>query len=353
MFSDNVIENIPAWFNNSGPEADCVISTRARLARNVADHQFPCKASLSERKSIFDEVAAAIRDIPQCKDSTCLNFSAIERISQQFLFEKRVVSNELVNFEGDRGVICDFNNHISIMINEEDHIRMQCMDSGFQPDGVWSALNDIDDELGKNVGYAYDRKWGFLTSCPTNSGTGFRVSFLMHLPGLVLTKTVDSVLSGASQMGISTRGFFGEYSDVVGNMFQLSNQATMGACENEFLKSTKGIIKKIIGYEKKARRRVLKDAKNELEDKVYRSYGILKYARTLELDEFLNLTSAIRLGIECGIVKNITVQTLNRMILLCLPAHMELYFKTIIDKEEKSSIRADMVKKFLPEIIGK
>ena len=353
MFSDNVIENIPAWFSNSGPEADCVISTRVRLARNVAEFQFPSKASLSERKNIFDKVTAAIREVPQCKDTTCLNFSAVERINQQFLFEKRIASNELIRFEGDRGVMGDFNNRISIMINEEDHIRMQCVDSGFQPDELWSALNDIDDELGENIEYAYDKKWGFLTSCPTNSGTGFRVSFLMHLPGLVLTKTVDSVLSGASQMGISTRGFFGEYSDVIGNIFQLSNQATMGACENEFLKSTKVIIKKIIGYEKMARERILKDAKNELEDKVYRSYGILKYANTLELDEFLNLTSAIRLGIECGIIKNITIQTLNRMILLCLPAHMELYFKTIIKEEEKSSIRADMVKKYLPEIIGK
>lgn len=353
MFSSNIIDNIPAWFNNSGPDTDCVISTRVRLARNLADHKFPGKASLSERKNVFDEVTAGVRNVPQCKGCTCLNFSDIERVSQQFLFENRVVSNELINTDGDRGVIYDINSRISIMVNEEDHIRMQTMESGFQPDIAWDAINNIDDELGKKVGYSYNRKWGFLTSCPTNSGTGFRVSFLMHLPGLVLTKTIDSVLSGASQMGISTRGFFGEHSDVVGNMFQLSNQATMGACETEFLKSTKDIIKKVIDHEKTARRRILKDARNELEDKVYRSYGILKYARTLELDEFLNLSSAIRLGIECGIVKKMSIETLNRMILLCLPAHMELYFKTIIDKGGNSNMRADMVKKILPEIVGK
>ena len=353
MFSSNVIENIPAWFNNSGPGSDCIISTRIRLARNLAGHQFPVQASRLERKDIFNEVTEAVKNIPQCKKFTCLNFSDIERVNQQFLYEKRVASSELVNTDGARGAVYDFNSRVSIMINEEDHIRMQCMDSGYQPDEVWAVLNEVDDEIGKSVGYAYDRKWGFLTSCPTNSGTGFRISFLMHLPGLVLTKTIDSVLSGASQMGISARGFFGEHSDVVGNFFQLSNQATMGACESDFLKSTKDIINKITDYEYKARTRIYKDAKNELEDKVYRSYGILKYARTLELDEFLNLTSAIRFGIESGILKNINVETLNRMMLLCLPAHMQLYFKTVIHKEEKSSVRADMVKKFLPEIIGK
>lgn len=353
MFSSSVIENIPAWFNNRGPGADCIISTRIRLARNLSGHQFPGRASLMERKDIFNEVLESVKNIPQCNNFTCINFSDIKRINQQFLYEKRVVSSELINTDGDRGAAYDFNSHVSIMINEEDHIRMQGIDSGCQPDELWAVLNEVDDELGKSVGYAYTRRLGFLTSCPTNSGTGFRVSFLMHLPGLVLTKTVDSVLSGASQMGISARGFFGEHSDVVGNFFQLSNQATMGACESDFLQSTKDIIHKIIDYEDKARRRIYRDAKNELEDKVYRSYGILKYARTLDMDEFLNLTSALRFGIESGILKNISIEMLNRMVLLCLPAHMELYFKIPIKNDEMSSIRADMVKKFLPEIIGK
>ncbi len=352
MFSPDMIERIPVWFSNSGPDADCVVSTRVRLARNLADHHFPAKASLLERKDIFEEIASAVEKVPECNDCTSLNFSQLEKVDQQFLFENRVVSHDLIDADGDRGVICDQDSAIGIMINEEDHIRMQCMAAGCQPARIWELLSTLDDELGKQVQYAFDARRGFLTACPTNSGTGFRVSFLMHLPGLVLTKTIDSVLAGASQMGISTRGFWGEHSDVVGNFFQLSNQATMGANENEFLHATLDSIKKLIQYEHTARERILKDARIEIMDKVYRSYGILKYARTLAMDEFLNLASALRLGIECGILENMTVETLNRILLLSLPAHMELYYNKKIPDDEKQCVRAKIVKEFLPEIPG-
>ncbi len=351
MFSPETIERIPVWFSNSGPDVDCVISTRVRLARNLANHQFPSKASLLERRDVFDEVAAAAEKVLQDTECTALNFSHTEQIDQQFLLENRVVSHDLISCDGDRGVVCDQDSEISIMINEEDHVRMQCMNPGCQPTATWDRLNAIDDELGDQIRYAFDSRMGYLTSCPTNSGTGFRVSFLMHLPGLVLTKTIDSVLSGASQMGISTRGFFGEHSDVVGNFFQLSNQATMGARENEFLDNTLDVIKNITRYEHEARQRIKKDALDALTDKIFRSYGILKYARTLAVDEFLNLASALRLGIGCDIFNGMTIETLNRMILLCLPAHMELYRGSKIQDEEKDSVRAEIVKKFLPDIV--
>lgn len=350
MFSVEMIESLPGWFCNSGPHSDCVISTRVRLARNLVDRQFPFKASLLERKKVFNEVTEAVSKVPQCKDFTNLNFSHTEKIDQQFLFENRVVSKDLITLEGDRGVIYDFDKCLSIMVNEEDHIRIHCMSSGCRPKDIWSTLNSLDDELGKHVRYAFDTRWGFLTTCPTNSGTGFRISFLMHLPGLVLTKTINSVLSGASQMGMSIRGFLGESSDVIGNFFQLSNQATMGANEDRFIKDTHDIITKITGFELESRERILKEAKNELTDKIYRSYGILKYARTLAVEEFLNLASALRLGIECKIITGMDIKTLNRMIILCLPAHLELFFKKRMDENIINVVRADLVKKFLPII---
>lgn len=352
MFTPDMIERIPVWFSNNGPDADCVVSTRVRLARNLANHHFPSKASLLERRDIFEEVTAAVKRISFCNDCTSFNFSQLEKINQQFLFENRVVSHDLIDADGDRGVVCEQDGSVSIMVNEEDHIRMHYMQPGCQPTRLWEQLNTLDDELGKKVQYAFDTRFGFLTSCPTNSGTGFRISFLMHLPGLVLTKTIDSVLAGASQMGISTRGFFGEHSAVVGNFFQLSNQATMGAQESEFLNATLEIIQKIIQYEQTARERVLRDAKVELSDKVYRSYGLLKYARTLAMDEFLNLASALRLGIECGILEDITIEALNRILLLCLPAHMELYYHRKIAEGERESLRAEIVHTFLPDITG-
>jgi len=321
-----------------------------RLARNLADFRYPAKASLLERKKIFNQVSAAVEKVPQCRDFTHLNFAGVEKIHQQFLFENRVVSSELLHAEGDRGVIWGRGGRAGIMVNEEDHVRMQCIGPGHQPEALWEDLNSIDDELGKYIPYAYDAQHGFLTACPTNSGTGFRVSFLMHLPGLVLTKTIDQVLAGASQLGISTRGFFGEHSAVVGNFFQLSNQATMGACEKEFLHATQDIINKIITYENTARNRIINEAPEELADKVCRAYGILKYARSLELDEFFNLTSAIRLGIECGIIKNLNREALNRMIIVCLPAHLELYLKRRVKEADKAALRAAVVKKMLPKI---
>lgn len=348
MFSHELIESIPAWLSNGGPDSDCIISSRIRLARNVAGHQFPLKASLLERKHVFEKVSDAIHGISYFKSSNFLNLSDVEKVKQLFLLENRVISNELINSSGDRGVVCDSGSRISIMVNEEDHIRMQCMDSGYQPDLLWDTINSIDDELGKLVTYAYDTKLGFLTSCPTNSGTGLRVSFLLHLPGLVLTKTIDSVLSGASQMGISIRGFFGEYSDVIGNFFQLSNQATMGSNEEGFLQNTKDIILKIKDYEHAARDRILKDAKSELKDKVLRSYGILRYAHTLSIDEFLNLISAIRIGIDCGIMDTMKIEELNKIMLLCLPAHLKLFHKGKIKDEDENFIRAELVKKLLP-----
>ncbi len=350
MIPGEIIEQLPPWFKNDGPDSDCVISTRVRLARNVVDYQFPLKASLLEKKNLFAAITEAVSTIPQCKDFTPLNFSNVEKVQQEFFLENRIVSSDLIVQEGDRGVIFEYGNSMSIMVNEEDHIRMQALCSGCQPEMVWQTLNSLDDQLGQLVHYAYDKKLGFLTTCPTNSGTGFRISFLMHLPGLVLTKSIDSVLAGASQMGMATRGFLGESSDVVGNYFQISNQATMGASEDKFTEDTLAIVKKIVDYERAARERILEDAKVEITDKVFRSYGLLKYARTLTVEEFLNLSSALRFGIECNLFPDMEIELLNRMTLLSLPAHMELYFNKRMDRDAQDIFRADLVKEFLPTI---
>ncbi|MGD9201841.1 MAG: ATP--guanido phosphotransferase [Chitinispirillia bacterium] len=350
MLTDEFYNTIPDWFSNNGPYSDCIISTRIRLARNLIHHKFPLKASFIEKKEIFSKLNDAILSLSQCKKNYSLNLSKLKNLDKQLLFENRIVSSDLINLEGERGVVFDLNHRISIMINEEDHLRLQCMDSGYQPDDLWETINKIDDDLGKKVHYAYKPQCGFLTSCPTNSGTGLRISFLLHIPGLVLSKNIESVLTGASQMGISTRGFFGEHSDVIGNFFQLSNQATMGAKESEFLKNTQDIIMKIVDYEYKARERILNEAKNELKDKIFRSYGILKYAHTLSVDEFLNLTSALRFGIECGFLKKMDIHSLNSMILLCMPAHIQLSENRQINEEEINRIRAIVVKKLMPEI---
>jgi protein arginine kinase len=344
VISFEQLYSVPAWLAGSGPQADIVISTRVRLARNLAYHQFPHRASLKERKDVFEKVVAACRKIPRCKGYNVSNFTSQSPLNQQYLVEERVVSPDLLAVEGDRGVITDPGRSVAIMVNEEDHIRLSSMGSGYCAETLWEALDSVDTALGRRIPFAFDTQRGFLTCCPTNSGTGLRVSFLMHLPGLALTKTIDQTLQAASQMGISTRGFFGEHSEIVGNLFQLSNQATMGACEDEFLSGTQAMITQIDALERKARERVLADARTELADKVMRAYGILRYARTLNVAEYLNLSSALRLGIECGLLGGLSVSDLNRLTLLVLPAHIQTLYDRSMDEDELQRIRAEMVR---------
>ncbi len=352
MISIDRIERLPAWFGAGGHESDVVLSTRVRIARNLANHQFPGRASLLEKKSVYDEITAVIARLPRYKHFQQMNFAQIRRLEQLFLVENRAASVDLLNMEGDRGVISDRSCRISVMVNEEDHIRFQCMEPGFSAPALWERLDELDTELGRDLLYAFDETRGFLTCCPTNSGTGLRISFLMHLPGLVLTKTIDQALQGASQMGISARGFFGENSEVIGNFFQLSNQAAMGASEPEFYRSTQSIIGAILDCERAARDRILKEARLELVDKIYRAYGILLYAQTLSIEETLNLTSALRLGIQMGLFDRITLEALNKMCLLSMPAHLQLMRDKSMDNEELSVCRAEIVRKALNECSG-
>lgn len=341
-------QTIPVWFDTSGPLNNVVISTRIRLARNLSKRHFPNRANPAERGRVFKEISEAIQKSSTLSHLEIYNLHGMDKILQQYFVEERMISPDMLRSDGDRGVACDKNRHVNIMINEEDHIRFQCLSSGFLPHETWQTINKIDDEIGQKVVYAFDERKGFLTSCPTNSGTGLRVSFLMHLPGLVLTKAIDPVLLGASQMGISTRGFFGEHSEVVGNFFQMSNQATMGAHEKEFLESTIKTISEVNKHELAAREKLMEDALLQLEDKVYRAYGLLQFARTLSISEFLNLSSAIRLGIELKIFNELTIDELNRITMIIMPAHLQLYKNTFFENESEISVsRASTVKELL------
>ncbi|MGB7566832.1 MAG: hypothetical protein WBM07_03160 [Chitinivibrionales bacterium] len=337
---------VPRWFSGAGPDVDVVISTRIRLARNCARYRFPSKISLFERKQVFDEVTSAFKQSPQYNDFNYFNCTQLNKIEQEYLMEERLISADLLAVEGDRGVICDSSQRVCIMVNEEDHVRMQAIDSGCCPHDLWNILDGIDDALGMQLDFAFENRRGFLTSCPTNSGTGLRVSFLMHLPALILTKNIDQVLLAASQMGVATRGFFGEHSSIAGSFFQLSNVATMGATETEFLENIKRVMLKTVEAERTARERMLSDAQRELTDKIHRAYGILTHAIMLDVDEFSNLSSALRLGIECNLFNPTTVPLLNRLTLLIMPAHLQTYHKKSMTDDELRVARAEMVKTF-------
>jgi protein arginine kinase len=345
---------MPAWFDGSGPEGDVVVSTRIRLARNVSGRKFPARASIMEKRDMFQDVARHLSGASRRKrpvlDFEVIDVAKLRKIEQHFLVEERKVSADLLKGEGSRGVACDPKGKLSVMINEEDHLRIQGMDSGFHTFDLWEEMDKLDDDIGAMLRYAYSERLGFLTACPTNSGTGLRVSYLMHLPALVLTKAIEPVLQGASQMGISTRGFFGEHSDVLGNFFQLSNRATLGASEAEFIESASGVVKEIIGHERSARERLMKEAKLEVSDKVGRACGILRSARMLSFGELLNLTSSVRLGIECGLYSGYTTAGINRIVLICMPAHLQVYISNMRDAPDDLEVaRADAARTFFAE----
>jgi protein arginine kinase len=346
MISSILSHAMPPWLSGNGPESDVVLSTRVRLARNLAHHQFPARASLFERAKIFEEVAAAFKAATECSSFNPVSFGHLDKRQQRFLVEERLASADLEKAEGERGIIHDESRRVSVMVNEEDHLRLQSLDAGLRPQELWSVIDGIDDALAMQVDYAFDSRRGFLTCCPTNAGTGLRVSFLVHLPGLVLTRSIDSVLNGANRMGVAVRGFFGEHSPVAGNLFALSNSAAMGSTETAFLDNALTVVKHVVEFERKARERLLADAHLQLLDKIHRSWGILCQAQLLDVDEFLNLASTLRTGIECNLFDKCTKDELNRLTLFMLPAHVETYYNREMTGDECREARAELVRAF-------
>ena len=346
MIAREFSAGLPAWFSGDGPDADVVISTRVRLARSFSGRRFPHLASLFERKLAFEDVAAAFQQSPHLANFECVNCASLSRVERQFLVEQRLISPELMELEGDRGVAVDAGRKLSVMINEEDHLRLQCLDGGCRPSELLTELDAVDDAMSSLLDFAFDQRRGFLTCRPANSGTGMRVSFLVHLPGLILTKNIDQVLLAASQMGLGTRGFFGEHAGVAGALFQLSNTVAVGVSESELIENARGVVERTVECERAARQRIVAEARPELLDKINRAFGILTHATMLEVDEFLNLSSAIRMGIDCNLFNPTTIANLNRLTLLIMPGHLQTMRKQTMTDDELKTARALAVKEF-------
>jgi protein arginine kinase len=236
---------------------------------------------------------------------------------------------------------------MSIMVNEEDHLRLQTLFSGLRLREAWNLLDTLDDELGREVPYAYHHEFGFLTSCPTNVGTGLRASVLMHLPALVLTKEIGKVLQGLSQVGLTFRGLYGEGSEVVGNFFQLSNQTTLGKSEEDLVDHLDRIVRQVIQYETQARQILLRDAAGVTEDKIWRAYGLLRYARSLSFEELMNLLSGVRLGASLKLLPGLRVYSLNRIMIFTQSAHLEEAAGRDLSPAESDIHRAALVRRIL------
>ncbi len=298
------------WLDASGPKSTVVLSTRIRLARNVRGIPFSQRAKDSDRTAVLDRVSEAAASSDHLSSAVTFHLDEMERTERQLETRPRPGAALLVQ------------DQVGVMVNEEDHLRLHGMWSGFDLEDAYAAVEAVDTELGRLVPFAFHHEFGYLTSCPTNAGTGLRASVLIHLPGLVLTKEINKVLQGLTQVGLTFRGLYGEGSEVVGNFFQLSNQTTLGKTEAELIDHLGKIVRQVVEYEEQARDVLLRTAPEEVEDKTWRAYGLLKHARRLSFEETMNLLSGVRLGVGLNLLPGPGVYTLNKLLIYTQPAHL-------------------------------
>jgi protein arginine kinase len=346
-----------AWLEASGPGSHLVVSTRVRLARNLDRHRFITRTDPREREAILTEVEQAAAATSGLGRAVRFRVDQLDLVDRQLLHERHLVSRELAAPEtGGRvrpGAGLLVQDRTSVMVNEEDHLRLQALRSGFALEATWGHVSTLDTELGQRLAFAFHPEFGYLTSCPTNVGTGLRASVLVHLPGLVLTKEINKILQGLTQVGLTFRGLYGEGSEVVGNLFQLSNQTTLGQTERELLDHLGKLVRQVMEYEERARQILVRDATAILEDKVWRAFGLLRYARTLSFEETMNLLSGVRLGVGLGLIPNVGMYTLNKLLVFTQPAHLAAAQGRVLADEEVPVRRATYVRRVLEAEVGR
>jgi len=340
-----------SWLDASGPEGGIVLSTRVRLARNIQGLPFTLRTKDEDRAAILEQVLAVAGTSSHLEQATLFKLDELERSDRQLLHERHLVSKELAGLEREGGVRSGAaaltDGELGIMINEEDHLRLQALRSGFDLGTAYGDLERLDADLGSRIPFAFHPEFGYLTACPTNAGTGLRASVLIHLPGLVLTKEIAKVLQGLSQVGLTFRGLYGEGSEVVGNFFQLSNQTTLGKSEEELLDHLSKLVRQVIEYECKAREVLQRDAAAVISDKVWRAYGLLRYARSLSFEETMNLLSGVRLGVGLNLITDLSVYTLNKLLVFTQQAHLAQYEGKPLSPQDLSISRASYVRREL------
>jgi len=341
-----------SWLEASGDHSDIVLSTRVRLARNLQGHAFGTRARVNDRQAVLANFKEVFERSESLMKGTLLEMKDLGPRARRILLERRLVTSDLIGkTEGDlpAGTAVHFSHRdpLSVMVNEEDHLRVQSLLSGLRIQESWEIVDSLDEELGQELPYAFHHEFGFLTSCPTNVGSGLRASVFMHLPGLVLTKEIGKVLQGLTQVGLTFRGLYGEGSDVVGNFFQVSNQTTLGKSEEDLVDHLDKIVRQVIQYEMQARQVLLRDARGVTEDKIWRAYGLLRYARALSFEELMNLLSGVRLGLSLKLLPGLRVYTLNKMMIFTQSAHLEQAVGKDLGSEERDSHRAAYVRRIL------
>ena len=311
------------WLRGAGPEADIVISSRIRLARNLADFPFISRANEQDRVRIESILRERALGLEATTHLLYVDVEELELLDRQLLVERHLISREHAESHGSRAVAINDRETVSLMINEEDHLRIQVMQSGFDLPGVWDQINELDDLVEQQVTYAFDDRLGYLTACPTNVGTGLRVSVMLHLPALVITRQIEKVFRSLQKINLAVRGLYGEGSQAMGDFYQISNQITLGRAEKELIDQICEIVPVIIDYERQARDFLVKESHENLHDRVSRAYGILRTAQTISSEETMHLLSSVRMGVNLGLIRDLEIPKVNELFIYTQPAHLQ------------------------------
>ncbi|MDA7857886.1 protein arginine kinase [bacterium] len=347
----NMLKQKIGWLEIKDDFFQTVISSRIRLARNLKGIPFTSRASERQQQKSFDRITSACTQSNYFKNAAILKLKEYDKVERQFFLERHLISYEHSRNDGVRGLVIGDKELLSIMINEEDHLRLQGMQPGFKLPQTWDVLGAIDDELGGGLDYAFSEKIGYLTACPTNTGTGMRASVLVHLPGLVSTDEIDKVLQALSRVGMVARGLYGEGTKVMGDLFQISNQVTLGPTEEQIVDNLEKIVKQIISYETNSRENLFKKDKEKTKDVIYRAYGLLSNVYRISFAEMMELLSKVRLGIYLGLdlgipgVKKDKLNLLNELMILAQPSHLQVSRDKKLRAPERDIARAELIKK--------
>ena len=333
------------WMTAEAPDSDVVISSRVRIARNLRGMPFPMMATPAHSASVADQLLAVAENgrLNGLGGLERIRLSELTELEKQVMVEKHLISPNLANESRNGALILSTNEDVSIMINEEDHLRIQCLSPGFQIRETWDRATKIDDIFEEQVDYAFDEKHGYLTSCPTNVGTGIRVSVMMHLPALVMTGQINRILTAVTQVGLAVRGLYGEGSEATGNLFQVSNQITLGQSEQEIIENLHQVAKQMIEHERAARTRLMADNRTRVEDRIRRSYGVLSQAIVMDSKEAAQRLSDLRLGVHLGVMPELNDRTLNELLVATQPGFLQATFGEA-NPEDRDRSRARFIR---------
>ncbi|MDD3982660.1 MAG: protein arginine kinase [Candidatus Omnitrophota bacterium] len=344
MNLSDLLNHTSEWLKGSGANSDIVISSRVRLARNIDKMPFPHWAGKKQAETVIEKARALKENVDLLKNTSFFAMSELDSVDKQFLVERHLMSHELSQKPNSKALIVENNEVLSVMVNEEDHLRIQVMQSGFNLKGAWDIVNGLDDAISREVQYAFSREWGYLTACPTNAGTGMRGSVMLHLPALVMLNQINRVLAAIAKLSFTTRGFYGEGTQAAGNFFQISNQVSMGQSEEDLVGNIDGLIRQIIEQEAQAREALLAREKAMLEDRVHRSFGILRNAHIISSKETIELLSMLRLGCELGMIEDLNRSVINELFILIQPAHLQKLENKKLSPEDRDVKRAEIIR---------